>query len=585
MSENTKYFKWAVSPSPNHKEHVTFGIFVRHFDLTNRESASRLYKSLIQSHGISSSRKDLLQKEYKIFCDNHAELFWADRNLRVSSEICAKKAAVMLQELGLKQSIIAFENLLSAFPADGGTCSLKRSIAELQEEDEPMVQYARTDAGESCDSDSTGIKRKSTSSAHDTEDDLARVAEYTPFAHLVTRLYQKYEMINAACHDVGFLSSLGYSPPTIQPLKLFPSTAIRQLHEFAEEILDHWDTSSKLKQNDCLLAMSGIINTLDPDQRPYFSACQDIMSQSRQEDFLTVTERQQTLFEDLQRILGNSERQKISRLRRYCSRRRDDLEQDKEQSFGWTGEQADAKREELKVVHVLEFLCDEILALQKIVNTSEHEDVLIWRGVARILHSHDVVIRVGELGSSSAGRDRRDNEEQFGGTESGVRSRTIDILHQLCPREAKSPVEIVAWEAQQDTASAETLQVRIRNSIRTNVSMMNKLAPYLDSRFPCPAPIVLDIIGSRALAYLVRKIEPGVFGVGAISEEMIELPRAADEITRFLYNGSMSALLKVEQMIDDNQLTAYVNGVCCVAMVLIVAYHFVAVNATPTGHH
>jgi len=36
-------------------------------------------------------------------------------------------------------------------------------------------------------------------------------------------------------------------------------------------------------------------------------------------------------------------------------------------------------------------------------------------------------------------------------------------------------------------------------------------------------------------------------------------------------------------MINDAQLTAFVNGVCCLAMILVVVYHFVAVNATPAG--
>lgn len=34
-------------------------------------------------------------------------------------------------------------------------------------------------------------------------------------------------------------------------------------------------------------------------------------------------------------------------------------------------------------------------------------------------------------------------------------------------------------------------------------------------------------------------------------------------------------------MVTDTQLTAFANGVCCIAMVLIVAYHFVTVNAEP----
>ncbi|KAG0361418.1 hypothetical protein BGX24_005345, partial [Mortierella sp. AD032] len=455
MSEPTKYIKWVMDPSPNHKEHVTFGSFVRHFDLTNKESASRSYESLIQSQ-----------------------------------EISTKEAAVTSQKVGVKQSIIAFEG---HFSAAGGLS--KRPIADLQEEGRPVVQSARKNEGGSFDNDSARIKRKTTSNGNETEDDLAEVAENTPFAHLVMRLYRKF----------------GHSLPSIQPRVLFPTTASRQLYEFAEGILNKWDTSSKIKRKDCISRPEALLFHISRH-------CITVEAGRSLQCHGTAV----ALFEGLDKILGYGEQQSINRLRRHCSRRRDDLEQDKEQDLGWTGEQADAKREELKIMHVLEFLCDEILALQKIANTSEHEDVFIWRGVARILHSHEVVIRFGELGSSSTREDRRDIEEQFDGTESGVRSRKIDILYQLCPRGAKSPIEIVAWEAKPDAASAETLQVQLRKKIRTNASMMNKLAPYLDSGLPRPAPIVVDIIGSRALAYIVHKIEPGVFGAGAISEGVVE---------------------------------------------------------------
>ncbi|KAG0317914.1 hypothetical protein BGZ97_004672 [Linnemannia gamsii] len=62
--------------------------------------------------------------------------------------------------------------------------------------------------------------------------------------------------------------------------------------------------------------------------------------------------RQQTLFERLDKILGYGEQQSISRLRQYCSLRRDDLEQGKEQDLGWTGEHPDAKRDELKIMRM-----------------------------------------------------------------------------------------------------------------------------------------------------------------------------------------------------------------------------------------
>ncbi|KAF9930193.1 hypothetical protein FBU30_000793 [Linnemannia zychae] len=200
-------------------------------------------------------------------------------------------------------------------------------------------------------------------------------------------------------------------------------------------------------------------------------------------------------------VLGYGEHQSISRLRRHCSRRRDDSEQDKEQNLGWMREHAGAKHEEFKIMHI--------------AKASEHEDVFIWLGVARILHNHEVVIRVGELGSSSTREDRHDIEKQFGGTDKA-----------RCSLRRGAP----------SATSKEHSHEREHN----------EQAPYLDSGFPRPEPIVLDIIGSRALAYITHKIEPGIFVAGSVSEKLIELPKAVDEVMDFLFNGSMSALLRVE---------------------------------------
>ncbi|KAF9932663.1 hypothetical protein FBU30_007660 [Linnemannia zychae] len=113
-------------------------------------------------------------------------------------------------------------------------------------------------------------------------------------------------------------------------------------------------------------------------------------------------------------------------------------------------------------------------------------------------------------------KDCSDIEEHFGDAESGIRSRKIDIFHQLYPRGARDPMDIVAWEEK-----PETLHFQLCQNIRTNANVMNRLAPYLEPGFPSSEPIVLDIIGSRALAYIVKTIEPSVFGEGTVSEGLI----------------------------------------------------------------
>jgi len=190
------------------------------------------------------------------------------------------------------------------------------------------------------------------------------------------------------------------------------------------------------------------------------------------------------------------------------------------------------------------FRCEEILRNGKVAKNSEHEEVFVWRGIAQILHGHDVTVRVGELGSSATRGDRVEVESQFGGAESNVRSRKIDLLHQLCPEGGK-PIDLVAWEAKSEAVSSDTLQIQQRKNIRINASVQNKLSRYLDPSFPRPSPIILDIVGPRALPYRVTKVEPGIFVAGAVAEDMIELPKTAEGVDDFLEGGSLSALLRV----------------------------------------
>ncbi|KAF9413829.1 hypothetical protein BGZ76_004976, partial [Entomortierella beljakovae] len=65
--------------------------------------------------------------------------------------------------------------------------------------------------------------------------------------------------------------------------------------------------------------------------------------------------------------------------------------------------------------------------------------------------------------------------------------------------------------------------------------------------FPPPSPIILDIEGLRALPYVVRKVEPGVFGAGAVTASRLTicLPYSEDDIEDFLEGGHLSALLRI----------------------------------------
>ncbi|KAG0348212.1 hypothetical protein BG004_005689 [Podila humilis] len=323
----------------------------------------------------------------------------------------------------------------------------------------------------------------------DLQAELAMVASCTPFAHLVVQLYEK---------------------------RIFQSV---------------------LRVS---VALSGILNAMNPAMQAHCTAFSDVVEQCLDKEFFAVSDVQEAIYKDLKQRVGSGTLKELRALRRHCSRRCDDLEEEYDDE-GWPMGAEDSKGEQLKIMQI----CDEIISTQRIANSSEQEHVFVWRGLARILYEEDLVVRVGELGSAATREDRTLAESKFGGIDSNVRGRKIDIMHQLCLQGRTKPIEMVAWEVKSESVEAEALQCQLRKNIRINASIMNKLSQYMEWDFPRPSPMVLDIVGSRALVYTVRKVQPEVFGAGAVGENLIELPMNTKEIAEFLDGGNMSALLRI----------------------------------------
>ncbi|KAI8350254.1 hypothetical protein B0O80DRAFT_133731 [Mortierella sp. GBAus27b] len=110
------HLKWALEKEPG-KEHVTFGNFVRHFNLADRQSASDAFTLLVESTEISRDRQQRLWEAYKYFCEHHAERFWAERSLQINSEVSAKQAGALSQNVGVKQSEIGYRKYFSSIGA------------------------------------------------------------------------------------------------------------------------------------------------------------------------------------------------------------------------------------------------------------------------------------------------------------------------------------------------------------------------------------------------------------------------------------------------------------------------------------
>ncbi|KAF8943303.1 hypothetical protein BGZ52_011776, partial [Haplosporangium bisporale] len=232
---------------------------------------------------------------------------------------------------------------------------------------------------------------------------------------------------------------------------------------------------------------------MDKSQEPYFSSFASISSQLLDENLFAVTDSQQVIYTRLKARLGQGTMPEVKALRRFCKRRSCDLEEQCED--GGT-----LKIEELKIMEIMEIVLKEIVAMKCVPNPTETEYVFPWREITRVLFNSDMVARVGELGSSSTRQDRTKLERDNKGAESNVRSRKIDMLHQLYIPTRATPLELVSWEAKSETANSTLLQCQLKKNIRINVSIHKQLQQYLDLEMST-TPVVLDICGPKALAY------------------------------------------------------------------------------------
>jgi len=95
------------------EEHVTLVNFVTEFKLTDRLLATDAYAALIGSEEIRGRRREKLQESFHVFQAHHADTFWSERRLEVSSEITANGAALDLQAAAAAQSRKGYSKLLS----------------------------------------------------------------------------------------------------------------------------------------------------------------------------------------------------------------------------------------------------------------------------------------------------------------------------------------------------------------------------------------------------------------------------------------------------------------------------------------
>ncbi|KAF8956022.1 hypothetical protein BGZ46_002483 [Entomortierella lignicola] len=324
----------------------------------------------------------------------------------------------------------------------------------------------------------------------------------------------------------------------------FPNDSQKQLYQYSKNILDKWEDADKIKRRNCLVALSGIINTIDSSWQEHFTMFNKIKEDCEIPGIFNGSSHQLEIFNTLKEVLGNRKKQSIERLRRYCMKRSVELEE-QEESNNLLQEEIDRLKEEWKIMRIMEVLCREIKSNQTMERLSEHEVVYIWREISRILFEGCMSIRTGELSTEATRDNRIQAEEHFGGSESNVRGRKADIYFQCSIQGSMRPYGICIWEAKIAESSQDTLQTQFCKNVRINAALANSVRRFVDADVPRRSPVILDIEGTNAMLYLVRRVEDGVFGAGVVSTQSIILPTCVGDIPHFLDSGNICALLHI----------------------------------------
>ncbi|KAF9181291.1 hypothetical protein BGZ49_004858, partial [Haplosporangium sp. Z 27] len=105
MTLPPEYLDWVQRSTE--VEHVSFRAFVKHFDLTDRESATQAYYDLLESDVIRQKRRDTLKISFNLFRKNYEERFWTDlltelakRALEAQTQLAANRAGFKVHKAG-----------------------------------------------------------------------------------------------------------------------------------------------------------------------------------------------------------------------------------------------------------------------------------------------------------------------------------------------------------------------------------------------------------------------------------------------------------------------------------------------------
>jgi hypothetical protein len=103
------------------------------------------------------------------------------------------------------------------------------------------------------------------------------------------------------------------------------------------------------------VALSGIVNVIEEEHSRYYRDFDSIKEGCQIPGFFDITNKQQVIINKLKLWYGVGRKQNLSRLRRFCSRRYNDIDEQREQGILTVEEDGDLE-EEMTVMRIMERL-------------------------------------------------------------------------------------------------------------------------------------------------------------------------------------------------------------------------------------
>ncbi|KAF9170930.1 hypothetical protein BGX20_008339, partial [Mortierella sp. AD010] len=409
----------------------------------------------------------------------------------------------------------ARNNEILKVPPMANVSGASRSVSTNRSKPSPITADSECDEYlDESDNDEDADDDEVDDDTVENEKELPLIAATSPYDDLVAQLYRIYN------HCTPVVAAM--SPPL--------SGVYKELYEYASSNLSQWDAITEVKKKSTMLALSGILNTMD-DEMQHVKEFETAKAACFEADFASPSIDTKGTIDELVYALGADK--DIWKLKTHCRVQQLDATKNRTESSN-----------RARIINIVEYLCT-LIEIDNWGELSENEYVAVWRHIFSILLSTTIAVRSGELGLAETRKDRQKAEWSFALNKHNVKSRKVDLLFQSKIKNFKGKQcrqNIAVFEAKSVNSNQNTTWIHIRKAIRLNKSILCALQELgVDV-----APLILDIQGQRAYIYTVKKID-GYYCTGKVSAQGIRLPTTPFEMHRFITDGGLNALEKIKE--------------------------------------